>query len=181
MAKLNCWPYALRMQFVRSYVVGAARNWFVERLFGSWEEFTKKFRSTFERQLRTADRWEAMQKRRQIQDEHIMAYLQEKSRLCRTLSLTFDESQDYIIQGIYSKELAMYVLGRNHSDEDDLLDWTRMNTIRTGIRADVKQEKEHSTPKTNAKGGSKRGEFVTNSKKSGSQNRRRPSKVKRML
>lgn len=168
MAELNCWPYALRMQFFRSYVVGSARNWFVDRVFGSWEEFTKKFRSTFVRQLMTADRWEATQKRRQTQDEHIMAYLQEKSRLCRTLSLTFDESRDYIIQGIYSKELAMYVLGRNHSDEDDLLgdllDWTRMNTIRTGIRADVKQEKGHSTLKTNAKGGSKRGEFVTNSK-----------------
>jgi len=133
MAELNCWPYALRMQFVRSYVIGAARNWLVGRNFGSWDEFTKKFRSTFVRQLRTADRWEAMQKRRLSQDEHIMAYLQGKSRLCRALSLKFDESRDYIIQGIHSKELAMYVLGRYHADEDellgDLLDWTRMNTI----------------------------------------------------
>ncbi|KAL4091487.1 hypothetical protein QTP88_026174 [Uroleucon formosanum] len=86
-----------------------------------------------------------MQKRRQAQDEHIMAYLQEKSRLCRALALTFGESRHYIIQGIYSKELAIYVLGRNHDDEDallgDLLDWTRMNTIRTEMRNESKQKR----------------------------------------
>jgi len=168
MADLNCWPYALRMQFVRSYVVGAARNWFIGRDFANWDEFTKKFRSTFVRQLRMADRWEAMQKRRQAQDEHIMAYLQEKSRLCRALALTFSESRDYIIQGIYSKELAMYVLGRNHDNEDtllgDLLDWTRMNAIRTEIRTEYKQEKGNSTAKTNIKSGPRRGEASTTSK-----------------
>jgi len=86
------------------------------------------------RKLRTADKWEATQKRRQIFDEHIMIYFQEKARLCRGLSLSFDETRDYIIQGIYHKELAMYVLGENYTDEEglmsDLLDWTRMNAKR---------------------------------------------------
>jgi len=62
-----------------------------------------------------------MQKRRQIYDEHIMVYFQEKSRLCRALSLSFDETRDYVIQGIYHKELAMYVLGKNHVDKEGLM------------------------------------------------------------
>lgn len=63
-----------------------------------------------------------------------MFYFQEKSRLCRALALSFDEIRDYIIPGIYHKELAMYTLGKNHIDEEglmsDLLDWTRMNAKR---------------------------------------------------
>jgi len=94
--------------------------------------------------IRTADKWEAVQKIRQVFDEHIMIYFQEKARLCRGLSLSVDETRDYIIQGIYHKELAMYVLGKNHADEEemmsDLLIWTRMNAKHTEIKHEKEQK-----------------------------------------
>jgi len=46
----------------------------------------------------------------------------------------------------------------------DLLDWTRMNAIRTEIRTECKQEKGHSIAKTNIKSGPRRGEASTTSK-----------------
>lgn len=166
MANLNCWPFAFRMQFVRSYITGAARSWFTGRDFKDWDDFVQKFRSIFVRQLRTADKWEAMQKRRQVFDEHIMIYFQEKARLCRGLSLSFDETRDYIIQGIYHKELAMYVLGKNHADEEglmsDLLDWTRMNAKRTEIKHE-KERKGRPTAKVSTKGGSGSGSHASGS------------------
>lgn len=166
MANLNCWPLAFRMQFVRSYITGAARSWFTGRDFKDWKVFIQKFRNTFVPQLRTADKWEAMQKRRQIFDEHIMVYFQEKARLCRGLFLSFDETRDYIIQGIYHKELAMYVLGKNHSEEEglmsDLMDWTRMNAKHTEIKHE-KEQKGRPTAKASTRGGSGSGGHVSGS------------------
>lgn len=160
------------MQFVRYYITGAARSSFTGRDFKDWDEFVQKFRSTFVRKLRTADKWEAMQKRRQFFNEHIMVYFQEKSRLCRALSLSYDEIRDYIIQGIYCKELAMYALGKNHVDEEslmsDLLDWTHMHAK----RVKNKQEKElkgRPTMKADTKGNtgspSPTGKWVTKTNK----------------
>ncbi|KAL4096627.1 hypothetical protein QTP88_021546 [Uroleucon formosanum] len=166
MANLNCWPLAFRMQFVRSYITGVARSWFTGRDFKDWDDFIQKFRNTFVRQLRTADKWEAMQKRRQIFDEHIMVYFQEKARLCRGLSLSFDETRDYIIQGIYHKELAMHVLDKNHSGEEglksDLLNWTRMNAKRTEIKHE-KEQKGRPTAKASTRGGSGSGGHASGS------------------
>lgn len=60
------------------------------------------------------------------------------------------------------------MLGRNHDNEEallgDLLYWTRMNTIRTEMRNEGKQEKGHSTAKTNIKSGPRCGEASTTSK-----------------
>lgn len=87
------------------------------------------------RDLQTSDRWEAMRARRQGRDESIMFYFHEKVRLCRSVSLSFVELRDYVLRGIYKKELAMYALGRTHINENellnDLLTWTRMCDIRT--------------------------------------------------
>lgn len=86
-----------------------------------------------------------------------MIYFQEKSRLCRGLFLSFDETRDYIIQGIHHKELTMYILGKNHTDEErlmsDPLDWTRMNVIRT-LNKHEKENKGRATAKASTKGGS---------------------------
>jgi len=40
---LNCWPFAYRVQFVRANVQGAARDWFVGRLFVGWSDFKRQF------------------------------------------------------------------------------------------------------------------------------------------
>jgi len=130
----NCWPFAYRIQFVRANVQRAARDWFVGRLFADWSDFKRQFNATFVHTVRMSDRWDALRARRQLKDEHQMDYFQAKVRLCRDLLLSFDEVRDHIIQGLYSKEVAMFVMGRTHSDENelltDLLDWERMYALR---------------------------------------------------
>lgn len=75
-ANLNCWPFAYRLQFVRANVQGAAKDWFVGRTFGDWQDFKTQFHATFIRAVRMSDRWEALRRRYQAKDEHLMDYFQ---------------------------------------------------------------------------------------------------------
>ncbi|CAI6352851.1 unnamed protein product [Macrosiphum euphorbiae] len=133
-ADLNCWPSAYRVQFVRANVQGAARDWFVGRLFVDWADFKRQFSATFVRTVRMSDRWDALRERCQLKDEYCMDYFQAKVRLCRDLLLSFNEIRDHVIQGLYSKEVAMYAMSRTHRYENelltDLLDWERMHALR---------------------------------------------------
>ncbi|XP_029348288.1 uncharacterized protein LOC115034907 [Acyrthosiphon pisum] len=142
MADLNCWPFAYRLQFVRANVQGAARDWFVGRTFRNWSDFKTQFNATFIRAVRMSDRWDALRRRNQSKDEHSMDYFQLKVRLCRDLSLSFDEVRDHVIQGLHSREMAMYALCRVHRDENDLLadilDWERMDSLR---KTDAKSDR----------------------------------------
>lgn len=134
MAELNAWPFGYRIQFVRANLSEAARDWFLYRKFDNWESFVKQFRSTFVRRMIVSDCWDALKSRRQGKDEPVMKYFQEKVRLCRELSLHFSETRDYVLRGLNRWELVQYALRRDHRDEDellhDLLDWTRMYTVR---------------------------------------------------
>jgi len=115
-------------------VQGAAKDWFLGCTFEDWQDFKKQFHATFIRAVRMSDRWEALRKRYQAKDEHSMDYFQSKARLCQDFSLPYDEVRDHVIQGLYSRDLAMYALGRMHRDENDLLadilDWERMERNR---------------------------------------------------
>jgi len=75
-----------------------------------------------------------------------MTYFQEKIRWCRELSFGFSETRDYEIRGLNKWELAQYALGRDHKDLDDLLhdllDWTRMYTVRGEQTRYVKPDKD---------------------------------------
>lgn len=133
-ADLNGWPYAHRIQFVRANLEGAARDWFMGREFKDWVDFEGQFSATFVRQMRMSDRWDALRNRVQEKNEHVMDYFQSKVRLCRDLSLPFDEIRDHVIQGIGARGLAMFILGKTHCNENellsDLLEWERMNALR---------------------------------------------------
>jgi len=132
-ASANGWPIGYRLQFVRANVQGAARDWFVGRAFSDWPSFESRFRSTFIRSLNTSDRYDLLKARVQKKDEHVMDYFQPKVRLCRDLSLPFLEVRDHVLKGLYSREMALYALGRTHLTEEDLLgdllEWARMDAI----------------------------------------------------
>lgn len=119
---------------MRANLTGAARNWFYGRVFYNWEEFQKLFRATFVCELRMSDKWNALQCRCQSKDEHVMDYYQSKVKLCRDLKMPFNEVRDHVIQGLYAKDLAMFALSRQHTNETellrDLIEWSWMNNLR---------------------------------------------------
>jgi hypothetical protein len=72
--------------------------------------------------------------RHQQRNETIVEYFHDKSRMCRELALNFCESKQQIVEGLYSRELCLYLLSRNHANENELLNdivtFTKMNDSR---------------------------------------------------
>lgn len=62
-ASANGWPIGYGLQFVRSNMQGAARDWFFGRRFDDWPSVELRFRSTFIRSLKTSDRYDLLKKR----------------------------------------------------------------------------------------------------------------------
>jgi len=128
-ASVNRWPIGYRLQFVRANLNGAARDWFIGKNFGDWSDFETRFRMTFIRSLNTSDRYDLLKARIQKKDEHVMDYFQPKVRLCKDLALPFLETRDHVLIGLYSRDMALYALRRNHTTEEDLLgdllEWSR--------------------------------------------------------
>lgn len=73
-----------------------------------------------------SDRWDLMKKRVQAKYETLLEYFLDKIRLCKDHYLGFPEIMDHVLQLIYSRELALYELGKSHENSDmflaDLLD-----------------------------------------------------------
>lgn len=134
LATINNWPFRYRLQFVRSNLVSAARNWFLAEDFADWSDFTNKFRDAFVPHVSISDRWDIMRSREQNENEHVVDYFYDKIRLCKALSLPFREIRDHVIQGIRSHQLSVYVLGRSHDNQsqllNDLREWERLISLR---------------------------------------------------
>lgn len=132
-AVMNGWPLSYRLQFVRANLQGSARDWFMGKRFEDWKDFERRFRATFIRKLNMSDRYDLLKAKLQSKDESVMDYFQPKVRLCRDLSLSFEETSDQVLKGLYSREMALYALSQKHTCEEDLLsnllEWTRMSKI----------------------------------------------------
>ncbi|CAI6345389.1 unnamed protein product [Macrosiphum euphorbiae] len=80
--------------------------------------------------------------------------------MCRELKLSFDEIKDHVLQGVYSRELAVFALSNKHENENellgDLLEWERLNALRNGISrkddlVDKRNEKSNYSSKKSEK------------------------------
>lgn len=70
----------------------------------------------------TSNRWKEMSRRVRVHNESIHEYFHEKVHLCKTVGMSFHEMKIQILEGLYSKDLCVYLqLSRNHKDEDELL------------------------------------------------------------
>ncbi|CAI6376739.1 unnamed protein product [Macrosiphum euphorbiae] len=100
LAQVNHWPLRYRLQYVRAHVTEAARSWFLLEVFEDWDYFVQRFRRTFVRTLRKADLWRELEARIQAMNEPTIDYYYAKIGLCRSLSLSFAETRDYILEGL---------------------------------------------------------------------------------
>jgi len=135
LADLNGWPFNYRIQYVRSSLDGVALNWYTGRRFNDSVDFEVQFKRIFIRELRTSDKWDLLKARYQSKDEHLMDYVMDKIRLCRDLQLTFADTRDHVLEGVFVRELAMYALARVHTYEEemisDMLHWQRLSDRRS--------------------------------------------------
>lgn len=120
-ANLHRWPDNFKLQSVRANLDGAARHWFISRDIEDWADFERQFCKTFVGVVLTGDCWKEMSRRVQQRNENIREYFHEKIYLCKRVGLSFYEAKIQVLEGLFSKDLSMYLLGRDHRDEDDLL------------------------------------------------------------
>lgn len=134
LAHTNQWPLRYRLMYVRSHVSEAARSWFLLEEFDDWDNFVRKFRTTFVRTIRKADLWRELESRVQSPNEPTIDYFYEKIGLCRKLDLSFVETRDYVLEGLRSQQQADWVSGRVQTDRDvllsDIREWERLRTKR---------------------------------------------------
>lgn len=151
-ANLHRWPDNFKLQSVRANLEGAARHWFASRVIENWSDFERQFHKTFVGVVMMGDRWKEMTRRVQMRSENVREYYHEKVFLCRQIGLSFYESKIQILEGLYSKELSMYLLGRNHVDEDDLLsdlvEYERLDSSRSVKIRQVSSTKENTSQKS---------------------------------
>eukprot|EP00102_Acyrthosiphon_pisum_P016377 XP_008187319.1 PREDICTED: uncharacterized protein LOC103310527 [Acyrthosiphon pisum] len=134
LAQVNQWPLRHHLLYVRSHLSSAARSWYLMQDFLVWEDFLKGFRKAFVRTLRKADLWRELEARIQAPGEPTIDYFYAKVGLCRSLDLTFNETRDYVLEGLRSQQQSDWVFGRRQTDIDEILgdmrEWERMRTQR---------------------------------------------------
>lgn len=99
------------------------------------------------------DRWKEMSRRVQIRGENVREYFHEKIHLCRMIGMSFYETKAQILEGLYSKYLSVYLLGRHHVNEDELLgdvtDYERLDASRSSRIRNTTDNKERDIQKSN--------------------------------
>ena len=123
MQLLHRWPDNFALETARTHLKKGAKHWFTARsdLIRTWQEFQRMFMDTFYVQESMTQKWKNMTLRSQGKEEAIASYYHEKIKLCRRLGLSFDETREQVLVGLWSKDLCATVAARIHETEDDLL------------------------------------------------------------
>lgn len=129
LASVDAWPERYCLQYMRSKMSGAARNWFISEQFNDWNTALQRFRSSFVTESRLTDKWHDLDNRIQNKDEPTVDYFYSKLALCNALSLPFPEVRDHLLEGLRSQEQSDWVASRTHTNVSELLadfrDWKR--------------------------------------------------------
>lgn len=149
-ADLNRWPDIFRLQSARSNMIGPASHWLLSRNITNWADFEYQFKKTFVGETTIGDRWKNMVLCIQRKSQNVLEYFHEKVHLCSILELEFSEVKIQVLEGLYSKDLSMHLLGRNHMDADallnDIINFERLDAARTSrIRQTISTSTSENT------------------------------------
>ncbi|KAF2892845.1 hypothetical protein ILUMI_13330 [Ignelater luminosus] len=131
-SKLNSWPDELKLEAARANL------------------FEEEFKQTFIGSVSKADLWKIMVQRMQKKNEDVCDYFLEKVRLCKDLKLSFEEIKEQVLEGLWLKDLSVYLLSISHQDKNSLFDdikkfqrlqQARLSRIKTNMdNKDLKQQ-----------------------------------------
>lgn len=112
----------------------------MSRNITSWIDFENQFKRTFVDEVLVGDLWKEMTRRVQRKGESVLEYFHEKVHLCSILDLGLQETKIQVLEVLFSKDLSMHLLSRDHVDTDkllnDIVNFERLDTSRiTRIRS----------------------------------------------
>ncbi|XP_077279779.1 uncharacterized protein LOC143907117 [Temnothorax americanus] len=151
MQKIHQWPENFALETARMHLRGGARDWYRARAstLVSWEAFKIAFKNTFVVPESTSDRWQKMIDRVQQKDESLSAYFHAKTKLCMDLKLDFRDIKEQVLDGLWSKELCISLMARNHHSLDDLLhDIMANERVLTQRATRLRSKKDQVKPKS---------------------------------
>ncbi|CAI6370258.1 unnamed protein product [Macrosiphum euphorbiae] len=150
-AELHKWPNSLKLQMARRHMIGAARDWFLCNIdvITTWAEFESLFNKTFRADSSFSQRYAQMQARIQIKGESTTTYFHNKVRRCKLINLTFADTKEQILLGLWSDELSRTLLAARHMDTDELLaDIVAYERVQKGRAENSYVDKTPWRPKT---------------------------------
>lgn len=135
-ARLNNWPDSSTLEAGRSYLEGAAKQWYLSHMteLDTFAKFAISFEHVFTCQESVTETWRRMYERVQRQDETIVSYFHDKVRMCRRLKLNATETKKMICVRLHSRDLSSAIISNGHLREEELLadirTFTEVNAIR---------------------------------------------------
>jgi len=147
-AKLHNWPDSFKLEIVRTKLDGPSKNWYIGSTFSSWGSFVDQFNNFpfVGNESCTVDRVRIMSNRVQAKGECVIEYFHHKARLCREISLPFNETKQQIVEGVYSHDLCNYLIARTHLSEDELLaDINSYNNLRNARTSRIRSTEPAKT------------------------------------
>lgn len=145
LATLHNWPSSFTFQMATNNLTRAAKCWLNRKLTDvtSRDQFNTAFRKTFIFETSATENWKRMQDRVQLPKESVHNYFHEKIALCKILNLAFKEIKEQLVIGLWSKEMAFFLISSVHEDEDELYrDVVSFERIDVTRRARIRSREE---------------------------------------
>ena len=109
----------------------------------TFDEFKKAFAATFTYKRTRSEKLKTMMARTQVPRENLQDYILDKLWLCEGLDFSVSEIRDEIASGLWSRDLAHYMLGHEYDSTDSILqDIVRLEKIQEGRRERVSEQRD---------------------------------------
>ena len=155
MHTVHHWPLELCLETARCNLIGPAYHWYAtyHEEITDWDQFERRFRSTFVPKSSLPEKWKKMQDRVQRKGESVESYFHEKVMICTELNLKFEDTKEQVLVGLFNRNVASRLLHTDHWDLDNLL-----RDLKRSERFDsARKEMESSFGYASGNGGTKQG------------------------
>ena len=136
MKAVNNWSDAIAFNVGKAHLKNAALKWYLTKVntVNDFKTFRDAFKSTFTSFLSKSDKIRAMTARVQKPKEALQEYVLDKIWQCDGLDFTVAEIRDEVASGLWSRELANYIIAKDYKSTDvmmqDMLRFEKLDAMR---------------------------------------------------
>lgn len=123
MARIHEWNNSVTLSVAKSRIRSVALKWLMSKSsdMKDFASFKSVFEKTFLYKRTMSEKLKVMSARAQTFRETIQEYVLDKIWLCTGLNLSAEEIRDEVAAGLWSKDAANYLLGREITTTDDIM------------------------------------------------------------